>query len=202
MSDYENDNWSDDIFDQSVDMTEVDAESVRGSGGTISKPGLYHMIIKSVELDRGVKPEDATSGKPPRMVIVMEAVAGTEKSELDKKLYHTIYFGSWLDRSNHMLGLSPISDLQVEQRNTLLWAAGIFFQGQSRKVDYVSELEGCQLVAKIEKRDYKDRTYHQVSGFGKDLWPVNHADVASCPKNQELINLESHVANNDDISGL
>lgn len=179
-----------DPFSMSGSTEELTKDDLhKGGGAGVSKPGMYHVHVQSVELK--------ADEKTPNIRVIMEILNGTEESEIGKKIYHRIYFSK-----------KTKDDPEKEQRAfrqlvTFLFEFGTLsadraFGNKNLVLDRgdFERLEGCQAVVKVElekAKPYMDE--HGVEKEGKDsykilwnnnVWNLNHEFVADVPKDMQM----------------
>lgn len=171
----------------------VDKEEIhRGGGAAVSKPGMYHVVVESVSFESG---ED----KSPAVLMVNAVNAGTEESEVGKKLYHRIRMTPPDEEDKRAKWFAGII--------TLLFEFGVLSEEEafgkeelqlSRSI--FERLEGCQAIVKVTHRPAKEylskKTGKMEPGkeswemaWNNDCWNIHHDFVKDVPKDWELANL-------------
>lgn len=206
-----------DPFAAPIDTTGVDAETVHeGGGGQVSIAGHYHVRVQSVEYKReqveGEWDESQDGGGPnckrslPHYKIVLVALAGEHPSEVDKKIYHSIYLGKWADRkAGEFVGPEAKAWQSII---AFLYAFGtvgdeVFGTAEARlSHDNFMRLENLQAVAKVDIEEYNGKPQARIQ-WNNDVWPLTHDHVKDIPKDIDAMQYAvSGVAAADDLDDI
>jgi hypothetical protein len=195
---------SDEFFDPfaaPIDTSDVTPETVHeGGGGQVAIAGFYHVRVQSVEYKRevveGTWDESAENGgsdckrKLPHYKIVLVALGGEHPSEIEKKIYHSIYLAKWSDRKD---GEFQAPELKAWQSIiAFLYAFGTVgeevFGNANAKLshDNFMRLENCQAVAKVDIEEHNGKPQARIQ-WNNDVWPLNHDHVKDVPKDVEAM---------------
>ncbi len=161
-----------------------------GGGAGVSKPGMYHVMVESVEFN--------AQDKTPNVRAIMKVLSGTEESEIDKRFYHRIYF-------------KKADTEEKEQKRflamvTFLFEFGVLAESEAFGKENVvitkamfERLEGCQAIVKVQLEkasEYKDKDTGEMK-MGKDsykilwnndVWNIHHEHVKDVPKDWAIAN--------------
>ena len=161
-----------------------------GGGASVAKPGMYHVMVESVEFN----PNDGT----PNVRAIMKILSGTEESEIDKRIYHRIYFKEAdTEEKEKKRFLSMVA---------FLFEFGVLSESEAFGKDDVvltkpmfERLEGCQAIVKVQlekgteyvdKKDGKTKmgkdSYKIL--WNNDVWNIHHEHVKDVPKDWSIAN--------------
>jgi hypothetical protein len=190
MSEYEPGQDPFTLGGSTAEKTKDDAHK-GGGGGGVSKPGMYHVTVESVEF----KPED----EKPNVKIIMNVLSGTEESEFGKRIYHYIYF-------------NKLETEESEQKRffalvVFLNAFGVIPDEEAFGRENViitktmlERLEGCQAIVKVvyeKPSEYVDKKTQEKKmrkeswkiAWNNDVWNIHHEHVKDVPKDWEMANM-------------
>lgn len=161
-----------------------------GGGAGVAKAGMYHVMVESVEFN----PTDDT----PNVRAIMKVLSGTEESEIDKRIYHRIYFSKAdTEEKEHKRFLSLV---------TFLFEFGVLAESDAFGKESVvltkamfERLEGCQAIVKVQLEkasEYKDKKTGQMKmgkdtykiAWNNDVWNIHHEHVKDVPKDWAIAN--------------
>lgn len=199
-----------DPFGGEYNTEDVSAEAIHDGGGIVEKVGWYHVQITSREY---VEPLSVEEGGPklPHVDLKLRVLAGTEASEVDKTLYHTLWLANWEDKSAGKM--AQLNSRNLKSLLAFFHAFGTVgpnvFGQSSVKLDHgmYERLEDAVAVVKVslEKntsgaadasgKPYPDRFKIQ---WNNDAYPVDHKRVQSVPKNPDFTNYSASSSTTDD----
>lgn len=150
-----------------------------GDFGPEPEPGTYHAIVKSVR--------EHFPKVPDKVLVEFEVLAGTHPGQKGKTKTEFFPYDE-----------NDLKDVDIERFTRLAWACGHIAEDEEKDVD-LQELVGKQLVIRLEERNYKV-TREDHPDFGKTkkalnlsrdggMWPLNHPEVETVPKDQEALKL-------------
>jgi hypothetical protein len=208
-----------DPFAQSVDTTDMDADTARdsGSGNYVNAEGKFHVEVTFTEVHQA----DMSNRKLPHAKIAMRVLNGTDESQIDRTLNHFIWLAGWADKKTKT-EMIPLEEKRLREILVLLHSFGVISTDDAfgrKKVtisrDMFDRLERTQAVVKVTKdRDWKktnaDGSTETVEGRHKigwntDTWPLGHAEVEDVPVDSEAAMMAGHVsgaATNSDIDDI
>jgi hypothetical protein len=136
-------------------------------------PGTYHFNINHVN-DSCAKKD----GSPLAAVVVaLEVLAGSPPGQEGKT------YSYWINLDENC---EPTPEA-IERWSRLCLACGVAVN-EDRDVPG-SELEGCQVIAKVEESIKDGKVYMNIAEYGMGIWGVDNPAVASVPKNLEAIRI-------------
>lgn len=163
-----------------LDMTGFDSpESLEGGGRT--EPGTYHLVVC------GPPRNDVLNSKSELLDclrVTFQVIDGTTPGQ-DRSRFHDDF---WMPNPNHKDG----GEFAKRKLTFLGLATGLIARdelGRPKRIDW-AELDGCQLVAKVKHRRWKDKDGNDGATAEIDGLSIYHPldpRVASVPKDMDLI---------------
>lgn len=198
-----------DPFSMSGSTEELSKEQLHKSGGSsVTKEGHYHVLVESVELN--------STDKTPNIKVIMKVLEGTESDQINKLIYHRIYFSP-----------KTKADPEKEQKAfkgmvTFLFEFGVLseeaaFGKQDLRLTkaHWEALQGCQAIVKVglEKgTPYTDDDGNEKMGkdsfkilWNNDVWNPFHEHVKDVPKDAEFLqylNAPAGAGGGSDLDGV
>ena len=176
----------------------TDADSMH-SGGAVSKAGYYHVVVDGIE-------KVEKEGKLPHLLVSMTILAGTEDSQIDKRLYHRIFLAKWQERPDDvnltpgiMAPYDPADEKdrkRLDGINAFAYAFGLLTDedlGREKVKIPFHMIEGRQAVVKVQQdSDWTDSKGNKRAGgfkilWNNDAWPIGHSEVSDVPKDPEAL---------------
>jgi len=197
-----------DPFAESVDYdtSEASEESMyKGGGAQVGKEGFYHVMVTHVEYVEAVEKTDETKASLPHVDVTLKVLAGTEESEVDKQIYHSIYMATWVDKEKKD-EMKALEGRQLTSVLAFFYAFGtIGAQILGQKSVHLSagmyeRLEDQNAVVKVGCEKNTEGKVNPKTGevypdrykvrWNNDAWPVTHEKVklAECPLNPDYTN--------------
>lgn len=203
-----------DPFAELFDTEDLSEESVHDGSVSVAKIGWYHVQIVSREYHAALDSDADFGPKLPHVALKMRILAGTESSEIDKTIYHTLWLANWEDKSAGEM--APLSSRNLKSLLAFFHAFGtvgpnVF--GQTRvKLSHSlhSNLEDTVAIVKVslERNErgamdpsgklYPDRYKIQ---WNNDAYPTDHPRCEHVPKNPDFANYNSSSVD-EDVFGL
>ena len=179
-----------------VDLENVDADSINESGTGISKAGKYHFFCTGVDIkSESENPDDEKF--IPEVHVLLRAEASEHESEVGKSMTSRIRLMNPVDWGNRSLGLKPLESRDLVNIAALLYGFGVIGEdiyGTQFQItrDMYERLDGCHAICEVTRKETTNKTTGEKRTFsniyGNNVWRCEHPSVADVPKDANLVN--------------
>ena len=168
-----------------VPSDDFDANDTQDKGGTVDKPGKYHVVVNDLKYTD-------EPGKSRQVRIDMQVLAGTESSQVGKMIFHRFYLDKMQDGKR-----GPLSVGSRKIGTRFFIGMGLLppNAADANKVAWpFQKLRGCQAIVEVAPDEYEDETgNNRVSykiAFGHTWQPGDDA-VADVPVDRDALAVKS-----------